>query len=90
MSVPPVAPFGSYFNPTMKQCIWRKYQINEKNRRNEFLNMEIIKITHALILQHIDVMKLMQKGYLQEYYPLHDVYQLKGISKIPFVKALID
>lgn len=25
MGVPPVAPYGSYFNASQKECMWRKY-----------------------------------------------------------------
>ena len=25
MGVPPIAPFGEFFNPISKDCIWRKY-----------------------------------------------------------------
>lgn len=59
MLVPPVAPFGGFFNPTVKECIWRKYQINEKSRRSEFLNMETLKLSNAMVMQHIDVLRLL-------------------------------
>lgn len=55
MLVEPGAPFGSYFNTSAKECMWRKYQINEKGLRSEFLHMEQIKLTHAVVMRTLDV-----------------------------------
>ena len=49
MGVPPVAPYGPYFNASSKECMWRKYQSNEKENRCEFLNMEKLRAAHSLL-----------------------------------------
>jgi anoctamin-10 len=70
--------------------MWRKYEVNEKGLRSEFINMEKIKITQAIVLKNINVLKLIQKGLADTYFPIHDPYQLRGNSKEPFFKTLYD
>lgn len=41
--------------------MWRKYEINEKGVRSEFINMEKIKITHAIVLKQVNVMRLIKE-----------------------------
>ena len=38
--------------------MWRKYEINEKGFRSEFINMEKIKITHGIVLKNINILRL--------------------------------
>lgn len=61
LGVPPVSPYADFFDPHNDGAsMWRKYEINELNLRSEFLNMEKIKIAHAIVLKNINVLKLLQ------------------------------
>ena len=54
--------------------MWRKYEVNEKGDREIFSNMERLKITNSIILENINILKLWDTGYVQDYFPLHDYY----------------
>jgi len=41
--------------------MWRKYEVNEKGMRSEFINMEKLKITHAIVLRNINVLRLIKE-----------------------------
>jgi anoctamin-10 len=92
LEVPPIAPYTDFFIPNSESgaSMWRKYEINEKGLRSEFINMEKIKITHSIVLKNINVLKLIQQGMATAYFPIHDPYQLRGMSKEPFFKTLHD
>jgi len=36
--------------------------------------MEKIKITNALVLRNINLLKLIKDGYVKQYFPIHDPY----------------
>lgn len=61
LNVDPVAPYTDYFSPINESgnAMWRKYEINEKGERSEFLNMEKIKITHQIVLKNLNILKLL-------------------------------
>lgn len=92
MNVPPIPPYADFTNKKNKDdpSMWRTYEINEINLRSEFLNMEKIKISHAIVLKNINILKLIKKEMALEYIPIHDCYQLAGIKKAPFFKPLQD
>lgn len=76
LNVPPIAPYADFFNPNseMGSSMWRKYEINEKGLRSEFINMEKTKITHSIVLKNINVLKLIQQLMGIAYFPIHDPY----------------
>jgi len=85
----PVAPFASYFQAAneMEDRIWRTFEINEKQDRSKFLNMEKIKLAHAVVQDSLNIPMLKKHHYVQGYFPLHDPYQLCGKGKyISFLK----
>ena len=49
----PIPPFADYQQPSddKQDKIWRRYEINEKQYRSIFLNMEKIKLTNSIILK---------------------------------------
>jgi hypothetical protein len=47
--VPAVSAYAQFFN-TNEDNIWRRYEVNEKAQRSEFLNMERIRLTNSIIL----------------------------------------
>lgn len=70
--------------------MWRKYEVNEKGLRSEFINMEKIKITHAIVLKNINILKMIKELIVTAYFPIHDHYQLQAIPKSPFFEKLIE
>lgn len=54
--------------------MWRKYEVNEKGMRSEFINMEKIKLTHAIVLRNINILRLIKEQMAVAYFPLHDQY----------------
>ena len=60
-------------DPKIKN-LWRKYEINEKGDREIFSNMERLKVTNSIILENVNILKLWDKGYVEDYFPLHDYY----------------
>lgn len=54
--------------------MWRKYEVNEKGLRSEFINMEKIKITHAIVLKNINILKMIKELIVNAYFPIHDHY----------------
>lgn len=91
LDVPPMSPFTGFFNPNNQEdsSMWRKFENNEIGSRSEFSNVEKIKITNSIISKNINILKMLNLGLSSAYFPLHDPYQLKGISKMPFFKPLI-
>ena len=60
LEVPPIPPYTEYFNPNSESgsSMWRKYEVNERGLRSEFINMEKIRITHAIVLKTVNVLKM--------------------------------
>ncbi|CAD8105641.1 unnamed protein product [Paramecium primaurelia] len=92
LNVDPVAPYTEFFQPNNEvgNSMWRKYEVNEKGLRSEFINMEKIKITHAIVLKNINILKMIKELIVTAYFPIHDHYQLQAIPKSPFFEKLIE
>lgn len=59
MGVDSIAPFGEfYLGSNNNTSMWRKYPVNEKGLRSIFMNMERNKILYLLILQNMNITKL--------------------------------
>ncbi|CAD8114697.1 unnamed protein product [Paramecium sonneborni] len=92
LEIYPTAPYTEFFIPQgdYGKQMWRKYEFNEKKQRSEFLNMEKIKLTHAIVLKHINIQKILQSQIALFYIPIHDPYQLNGEPKNQLFQTLED
>lgn len=92
LNVEPVAPYTEFFQPIGEaaEIMWRKFIINEKGERSIFLNMEKVKITHAIVLGNVNILKLISEELAFFYFPLHDPFQLRGFEKKPQFQALVE
>ncbi len=55
----PIPPYSDFFcGTTEKERIWRRFEIDEKSNRDIFLNMEKLKISLAIILDNVNLLKL--------------------------------
>ncbi|CAK70527.1 unnamed protein product (macronuclear) [Paramecium tetraurelia] len=92
LEIYPTAPYTEFFIPQGEygRQMWRKYEFNEKKQRSEFLNMEKIKLTHAIVLKHINIQKMLQSQIALFYIPIHDPYQLNGEPKNQLFQTLED
>lgn len=68
--------------------MWRKYEVNEQGLRSEFINMEKIKITNTIIQKNVNIPLLVTSQMIFAYFPIHDHYQMRGVSKDPFFTSL--
>lgn len=80
MTIDPTPPYMPYFFGAREKdlAMWRSYEINEKNMRSHFSNMEKLKLTNKIVLKHINILGILKNKLADSWFPLHDDFQMNG------------
>lgn len=80
MKIDPTPPYMPYFFGAREKdlAMWRSYEINEKKMRSHFSNMEKLKLTHKIVLKHINILGILKNKLADSWFPLHDNFQMNG------------
>lgn len=82
--------YCEYFKKKRLERIWRKYEINEKRQRSKFISSQRLYISNRVIHSFMNMGQGLAVKLINEYFPLHDPYLLKGIPVQPYLNVFVD